>query len=447
LNQASKKFQPALPAAETALDEFLRGVVHRNARAAALFLACFSGVLWPTDALIFRAMPEVMRTLAWQRAIVVAVLFAAWVLLGTKVGKRRPALTLSLGGTLILFFVGYGMGELGGAQRPWIHLAYPALFFSVLAPVRLRERALLVGCLAVALCTGFLLPHPQHWGDPMVRVMLSFVLSLAAMVVAVGHLAYRILRQSFYQSIELKSLSRDLAELNGTLEQRVQEQTRDLRRLTDHLVRAREEERTKISRELHDELGQELTALGLTLALTRQRFGRDPQCIGSNLDELDALLQRTRSTTRALVTELRPRMLDELGLAAALEWLARQTEERAGISCRLDVDAPATLPHDTSVVAFRIVQEALTNVVRHARAQKAEVTVRAQNGQLTLTVSDDGVGLPEPRGESGFGLIGIRERVTTLSGRLEVESRPGAGTRLRVTLPLPAPSQHREVAQ
>jgi signal transduction histidine kinase len=425
---------------EAALDEHLRGVVHRNARSASLFLACFAAVLWPTDLLIFRGMPEVQHLIAWQRVVVICVLLTVWILLGTRPGKRRPTLVLSLGGAVVLFFVGVGMGTLGGPSRPWIHLAYPALFFSVLAPVRLRERAILVGGLALALCSGFILFHPQHLGDPLMRVVLSYVSSLVMMVIAVGHLAYRILRQSFFQSMELEQVSRDLGELNATLEQRVREQTHDLRKLTDHLVRAREDERAHISRELHDELGQELTALGLTLALTRQRFNKDPQTIGGNLADLETLLVRTRATTRALVTELRPRMLDELGLAAALEWLARQTEQRAAITCKLTIDAPGELPQETRVTAFRIVQEALTNVARHAKASTASVEVHARDGELTLTVTDDGVGLPEKEAkDAGVGLIGIRERVLTLSGRLELTSRPGAGTRLMVKLPLPAP--------
>lgn len=384
-------------------------------------------------------MSEVQHAIAWQRAFLIVVLTTVWVLLGSKIGPKRPTLILSVGGTLILFAVGYGLGQLGGAQRPWIHLAYPALFFSVLAPVRIGPRTVLVTALAISLVAGFLLPHPEHWHDPMLRLVVSFVLSAATMVVAVGHLAFRILRQSFYQSLALEKMSRALADLNATLELRVREQTADLRRLTDHLVKAREEERVHVSRELHDELGQELTALGLTLALTRHRFDKDPNSIAGNLAELDSLLQRTRATTRTLITELRPRMLDEMGLAAALEWLTTQTEQRAKIACRLTVDAPEALPHDTSVAAFRIVQEALTNVARHARAQKAEVTVRARDGELMLSVSDDGVGLPDKPKGSGVGLIGIRERVTTMSGRLDVESRPGAGTRLTVTLPLPAP--------
>ena len=174
----------------------------------------------------------------------------------------------------------------------------------MLAPVRIYARIALVGALAVALIAGFLVPHPQYWRDPLTTLSLSFVASLVALVVAVGHLSFRIMRQSFYQSLELERASTELADLNETLESRVHEQTRDLRRLTDHLERAREDERTRISRELHDQLGQELTALHLALALSAQRFAKDPKSISGNLEEMSALLKRTQSTTRNLVTEI-----------------------------------------------------------------------------------------------------------------------------------------------
>jgi signal transduction histidine kinase len=426
LSEATRKFDPA-----AALDEHLRAVAYRNGGGATLFLAAFTAVLWPSDLLVFQGMDDVQEATAWARVVIIGVLLAAYATMRSRLGPRHPTLILATGGALIMLGIGWCLGKLGGADKPWIHLSYAAMFMTVLAPTPLRPRILLVFAMTTALIAGFLVPHPEHLDDPLLRMMLSFVISVSVLAVAVGHLSFRILRQSFYQQLALD-------ELNETLESRVRAQTADLRRLTDHLERAREEERTRIARELHDELGQELTALHLSLDLTRQRFQRDAQCIGGNLSELETLLQRTRKTTRAIVTELRPRMLDEMGLPAALEWLARQTEERSGVRCALNAQGLEGLPLDTSTVAFRIVQEALTNVARHAHAHRAEVTVSAAKGWLALTVSDDGVGMPENLTPSGFGLIGIRERVTTLAGKLELASRPGGGTKLTVRLPLPA---------
>ena len=430
LNDASKKF-----------DEHLSGVAYRNGRGAALFLAAFCAALWPTDLMVFHRMPELQSTINWLRVAVIGIALAVHLIMRTRLGPRFPTLLLGLGGALVMYAVGWGFGEIGGPDRPWIHLAYPALFFSVLAPVRIGARIALVSVLALALCSGFLLPHPQYWSNPLTTLSLSFVASLVALVVAVGHLSFRIMRQSFYQSLELERASSELADLNETLESRVREQTRDLRRLTDHLERAREDERTRISRELHDQLGQELTALHLALSLSAQRFARDPKSIAGNLEEMTALLKRTQTTTRNLVTELRPALLDELGLRAGIEWLVKQTEQRSEVRCALETDALGELSPDLSTVAFRIVQEALTNVVRHARAKHVEVRLAVRDGALELAVSDDGIGLPMDERPSGFGLIGIRERVATRAGRMQLGARAGGGTVLSVTLPFSAPTE------
>jgi signal transduction histidine kinase len=365
---------------------------------------------------------------AFVRIAVIGIALITWALLSSKLGPRRPVLLLGVGGALLMMMIGWGLGTLGGADKPFIHLAYPAFFFSVLAPARGWPRALLVLSLLAAFFFGFLGLHPEHRHHSMVFVMVSFTASLAAMVLAVGHLSFRILRQSFHQSVEI-------GELNDTLESRVLEQTNDLRRLTAHLERVQDEERARISRELHDELGQELTALHLALTLTQQRFAKDPQSIRANLGDLDALVLRTRATTRNLVSDLRPRILDELGLGPAIEWLIRRTEQRSALVCCLETTALDQVPKELSSVAFRIVQEAITNVVRHAQATRIEVKLTRGPEALELTVRDDGVGIDGQK-KGGFGLLGIRERVSALHGELLLARADGGGTILRAQLPL-----------
>ncbi len=393
---------------ETALDEHLRRMAYRNGKPATLFLLAFTVAAWPTDAWVFRHMPDVRHTVTGLRSAVVVCCLLTYLLLRTRLGPRHAIWFLGGCGSLLMASIGYCLGGLGGPGTLWIHLAYPSLSFSILAPLRFGGRVLLVFSMTIALSVGALVPYPAHWHDPFVFVMISFVFSMAVMVSAVGHLSFRILRQSFYQSLALENAER-----------------------------TREEERTRIARELHDELGQELTAMNLSLALTQQRFERDPPSIKSNLQELDALLKRTHQTTRHIVTELRPPMLDSLGLGAALEWLARHTQ-RNGVLCALNAEGIEHLSTETSAVTFRIVQEALTNVVRHAHASRADVTVVARARRLAITVSDDGVGPPTKTARQGFGLLGIKERVATLAGRLDLRARPGGGTTLAVILPLRA---------
>jgi signal transduction histidine kinase len=413
LTGASRNFEPRFADSgeranvEAQLDEHLRRVSLRSGLIGALFLAGFTALMWPTDWLVFHHFPVVRHTVVWVRLSAIAISLVTYGALHTQLGAKHPIAVLGTAGTSMMFILGWALGNLGGPGQPWIHLGFPALFFSVLAPLERRQRIVLVSALTLALCIGFMVPHRAHWHDPLVLVMMSFVISGGAMVVAVGHLAFRSLRQSFYQSLAL-----------------------------DHLERTREQERTRIARELHDELGQELTAMHLALALAQQRFAKDPHSIKSNLTELEALLKRTHQTTRNLVTELRPPMLAEMGLAAALDWLARQTD-RAGVSCDVVSEGADVLPMEAAAVTFRIVQEALTNVVRHAHAGHADVEVTTRDGQLSIVVSDDGIGPPTGKQRrNGFGLLGIGERVTALAGRLELRARAGGGTTLAALLPL-----------
>ncbi len=228
------------------------------------------------------------------------------------------------------------------------------------------------------------------------------------------------------------------------LERRAQEHRRrteqaehELRQLSRQLVEAQENERKEISRELHDQVGQMLTALRMELAgMERTRHEQD----GDFAEHLAATRRLTEDTLRAvrdLSLGLRPSMLDDLGLGPALEWQAREYSRRSGTPVRVRLEgAIDALPETHRTCAFRIVQEALTNCARHARAREIRIGVHGRPGELFLTVEDDGVGMPEDdaRGR-GLGLIGIEERVRQLGGALDIFSQPGKGTVLRVRLP------------
>ncbi len=214
-----------------------------------------------------------------------------------------------------------------------------------------------------------------------------------------------------------------------------------LRELSASVVEAREEERRRIARELHDELGQRLTALkiDLTTLAAQARLASDDAQVAA----MQAMLDDTLASVRRIASDLRPLMLDDLGLNAAIEWLARDASRRIGIPVhtRLPLAEPA-LDRRLATAIYRMVQEALTNVARHAQARSVDVALQAQDGQLVLTVADDGVGLGEQvlQRAGSFGLMGLRERALMLGGSVLVGARPGGGTRLTVRLPLRAPS-------
>lgn len=216
------------------------------------------------------------------------------------------------------------------------------------------------------------------------------------------------------------------------------EQSRaSLRRLSTSVVEAREEERRRIARELHDELGQRLTALKMELSTLPGETTQTAR--QERVDGLLTMLDDTLASVRRISSDLRPMMLDDLGLHAAIEWLARDTARRMGIEIAVRLnenDAP--VDDRVATAAFRIVQEALTNVTRHARATDVTVLLRQLDGELELVVEDNGTGYPEGamQREGSFGLLGMRERATLLGGRLEFGNSPARGARLVVRLPL-----------
>lgn len=211
-----------------------------------------------------------------------------------------------------------------------------------------------------------------------------------------------------------------------------------LRELSASLVEAREEERHRIARELHDELGQRLTALKLELA-TLDRTD-DARARADRTQAMIDLVDDTAAATRRIAMDLRPPMLDDLGLHAAIEWLAHDFERRTGLRVVLQLDTvPEWIETKTATALYRIVQEALTNVVRHARATEVQIAVVLKDEAIEITVQDNGDGfvtLPPHRPRGSFGLIGIRERVLLLGGQLNVSNAPEGGAKLLVSLPL-----------
>jgi PAS domain S-box-containing protein len=213
---------------------------------------------------------------------------------------------------------------------------------------------------------------------------------------------------------------------------------RDLRELSARVLEAREEEKARLARELHDELGQLLTALKMDLSWMRERLPTD---LHARAGEMSGLLDQTVAATRRISADLRPLMLDDLGLADAARWLAEDFSQRSGIACRIEVsggEALEAVAKSVSTAVYRALQESLTNIARHAGARSAWATLAAQDDQLLFEMEDDGRGIaPQDLAKvRSLGLKGMRERIAHLGGSLEIERAPRGGTRLRVRVPL-----------
>jgi signal transduction histidine kinase len=223
---------------------------------------------------------------------------------------------------------------------------------------------------------------------------------------------------------------------------------REMRRLSHELVRAQEDERRNLSRELHDEIGQTLTALGVELAnLERLRASGEGQ-FEEHLQDAKQLAAQTLRSVRDIAMGLRPALLDDLGLGPALEWQGREFSRRTGIPVEvLREGLREDLPEGHRTCLYRVVQEALTNCARHAEAKHIRVALHTEVGRLSLTVQDDGQGLPpqfqreRADGAPHMGLVGIEERIRELGGALVIDSQAGKGTLLKVWIPLPQEQQ------
>jgi len=223
-------------------------------------------------------------------------------------------------------------------------------------------------------------------------------------------------------------------------EEKIRKSREQLRNFSGRLQTLLEEERTRISREIHDELGQSLTALKLDLSLIRRKILSDGLAEESGkVHEIELAVSRIIRTVRKIATDLRPGILDELGVVAAIKWMAKDFQSRTGISCKVAGQGADQISDPVlSTAIFRIVQEALTNVSRHAAASQVNVSLEKKGDTLIVEVRDNGIGIKEGRiiDPKSLGLIGIRERVLLLGGEAVISGKPGEGTLVRVILPM-----------
>ncbi|HKW10229.1 MAG TPA: histidine kinase [Gemmatimonadaceae bacterium] len=238
-------------------------------------------------------------------------------------------------------------------------------------------------------------------------------------------------------------IQRDITDRHLAAEE-IAQSREELRALAARLESVREEERTRIARELHDELGQALTGLKLDLAWMERRLNRHSQ--SELVDRCASVLGRMDDVmiaVRRIVTELRPSVLDQLGLADAIEWQAQDFARRTGLT--LDLDIQCEVPQPQGAVAsavFRMLQEALTNVAKHASATNVQVALHIDENSLALGVSDNGRGITrnEMRGSHSLGLLGLRERAIAWGGSVTISGDRKSGTTVALLLPLPAVS-------
>lgn len=244
--------------------------------------------------------------------------------------------------------------------------------------------------------------------------------------------------------ISLMGIAQDITDRKRADEQ-LRTSREQLRALSAHLQFIREEERSRIAREVHDELGQVLTALKMDISLLNQKLLESSAVLPRRMlyEEIRSMSKKVDATiksVRKIVTELRPEVLDHLGLKAAIEWQAQEFQSHSGIDCKLDphMEAIEMNNRDGETAIFRILQEALTNIARHSGASKVEIFLNRKDGEITMEVRDNGRGITDAdmSKSRSFGLLGMRERAIFLGGDLEVTGTPGFGTSVKIQIPV-----------
>jgi PAS domain S-box-containing protein len=237
--------------------------------------------------------------------------------------------------------------------------------------------------------------------------------------------------------VRTKTVGRDITE-HRRMGEELMSSRDQLRNLSAHLLSVREEERRHIAREIHDELGVVLSTLRLDLSWLKNRLSKDNSPLVEKTEKMSDLVDETIGSVQKISSELRPGVLDHLGLSAAIEWQAEEFRNRTGIDCEVTIDEDIVLDQNRCTAVFRIFQETLTNVIRHSKATRVKVNLRERKNALVLEVRDNGIGITQEQisNPKSFGIIGIRERAHFLGGEVNIDGIPDKGTTVTVTIPL-----------
>ncbi|MBT9554491.1 MAG: sensor histidine kinase [Myxococcales bacterium] len=407
----------------------------------ALLFAVAPLLWWPTDSFFFAGFPDAIEAMADMRlgATIISILVVVGFVVSERV-RRTPLLTGIIAAFSEALLCGWCMGRSGGLDGPFPYYMYiiPLAGFALLTELNVRAWASLG--LSVASFGAYFGTRPDALEHPHFGATISFAVFSVAFAVFVGHGIYLLVRTSTVRGLRLRRLT-------GELEARVLEQTLDLRTLAQRLETLREEERQWMAREIHDELGQQLASLRFAAEYARGRVAQSPTAGLRAIDEIDGLLDRTRETVRRITQYLRPRILDELGPVAAIEWLVSEQARRSGLTSTCDVPTSSlALTSDQGTALFRIVQELLTNVAKHGGAKRLDVRLSVGRDPtnpsgpdgISIEVVNDGRSLPPGSSGRGSGMIGIRERISTFGGSVRWSERPGGGVRAEIFMPMGA---------
>lgn len=431
-------------AEQAAFDRYTRHVTTRSAPGVIAALIVVTLAWWPLDPVVFGGAAQTIAGFAEFRMALVSCLLLVFGFAGiTGLLGRHPQTVVVTAMVLALAVCGLMMGRLAqgtgqGISSSWFQFLYAAPYFSIIVLVPFWRRIFVVAAIAAAPMVSFLVAVPAEWHSEALPASISFMIFLAMMALCMGHAGYVLTLASFVHRERTAASEAHVRELNDSLEAKVAEQTESLRALARKVESLREEERAWMAREIHDGLGQDLMAIRYALSFATASAG--PELYGSaTLRNIERLVNRSNETMRRVITTLRPRILDDLGIGPALHWLADECSRSTGIRIRVSLHPEEpTVADELALAVFRVTQEALTNITRHARATNVTISLTLSSEMLVLCVSDDGVGLGPTSGaeSSSLGMLGIRERALALGGSAAWTQNQPRGTVLCLELPV-----------
>lgn len=412
------------PADADALRAYANRVSIRNFRLLMLLNIGSNLLWWLSDPFTTAQVPELMPGFVrWRLSSIILAAALYWLLGRVRWFERHVALTLTLIFAGFMAINLWSVWPLGGLDTPLPDAGYLVPLVTALALVPLPTRVGLVVLITAGWQITYFFVEPRALDSPYLGVTLALLLFAAFCGAVLGHVTYHLTRENFL-------ISRRLQDFNAGLQSEVERRTRELRALANRVVDLRETERSHLARELHDQSGQLLTGMRLEIDALELRAAQPNQreAVEAGLARLGGLLDALLDGLRRILRDLRPKLLDDLGLPAALGWLARTTSEAGPRSVTAAVDESLDeLPPNVAMALFRVAQEALTNAIRHAKASSVALELVREDEAIVLRVTDDGRGLAPEQDHEGLGLLGMHERARSIAGTLTL--RPGPDQR------------------
>jgi signal transduction histidine kinase len=390
---------------------------------------------WPTDLLVFPVGSSGMRAIFFWRIWVIATCITALTALSmSRFVRSHPFYVAFIAYTVPVCATGWLMGSIGGLEFPTTYGIYTAPLLTVLLVVRLKHRIAVTASLVAAYFLSFAAANPAVIAQPRFSILIVWTIASAITAVIAGHVVYFLLRANFRQRRDLDAMAQKLKTLVG-------EQSTEIRNLASRISFVQEQERARIARDLHDDLGQTLVSLGMQLEWLQMQVQKGTPYAGGvekGLETARSHIGEIHDSLDRILAALGPRALETQGFDAALKRMVQALARRNGYDAEVNVGVETdSFSFAASVVLFRIVQEAVTNISRHSRAGRAEISIVPSGGRVVLRISDDGAGF-DPAAAAGkgrLGLMGIRERSLLLKGDCLVRSAPGQGCTIEISFP------------